>query len=88
MNGLPAWTARAACRDADPRLWFVEPGGRPADRALARLFCRRCPVRPDCLALAMDAEEGLPAHKRHGVFGGLGPTQRYELEQRGRRAAS
>ena len=44
------WTARAACRNADPDALFVQ--GAAQNRA--KLICRGCPVRTECLADALD----------------------------------
>jgi WhiB family redox-sensing transcriptional regulator len=72
----PAWMARAACADA-PRDVFYPPrsAGRGAySQALS--FCGSCEVRDQCLAWALAAEgTGKKAH-RHGMFGGLTPSQR------------
>jgi WhiB family redox-sensing transcriptional regulator len=58
---------RALCRQADPELWFPEPD--EDDRA-AKLICGWCPVRSECLAWAMDANEP------YGIYGGLTPDER------------
>lgn len=73
LTGLrPAeWDTEAACagkatRDADP--WH--PGGDGIDApasAAARLTCQACPVRPQCLALALAS---LPLGDLHGVWAG------------------
>ncbi len=72
------WRDRAACRDADPELFFpvsaIGPGARQI--AEAKAVCARCPVREQCLdyavANALD----------HGVFGGATDTERRELTRR------
>jgi len=69
---------RAACEDHPDRDEIFYPRkGESYDRA--RSLCRRCPVRDACLALAMDAEGGVNAPSRFGMFGGLSPVQRAEL---------
>lgn len=71
--------AFAACRDVDPE-WFF-PMGRPGSPGFERLagparsVCRGCPVRVECLSLALGA--GLD----EGIFGGLDPAQRRALRQ-------
>lgn len=69
------WTARAACQDEDPELFFpiseVGPGARQIERAKA--VCTRCPVRGECLSYAVDS--GLD----HGVFGGTTAVERRGL---------
>lgn len=46
------WSEHAACRDADPNLFFpdLSPGAhfRPIVEPVARQYCGRCPVRDDC----------------------------------------
>jgi WhiB family transcriptional regulator, redox-sensing transcriptional regulator len=44
------WTARAACKGTDPDELFVQ--GAAQNRA--KLICRGCPVRTECLADALD----------------------------------
>src|ERR1700686_948486 len=60
------WTVRAACRGTDPDDLFVE--GAAQNRA--KLICRGCPVRTECLADALD--NGI----EFGVWGGLTERQR------------
>ena len=44
------WTTRAACKGTDPDELFVQ--GAAQNRA--KLLCRGCPVRTECLADALD----------------------------------
>jgi WhiB family redox-sensing transcriptional regulator len=73
----PSWTRDAACRDADPELFFpvsdLGPGARQV--AEAKAVCATCPVREACLAFAL--AEGLDA----GVFGGLTDAERRKLRR-------
>ncbi len=84
-NTMTDWRERAACRDADPELFFpiseVGPGARQV--AAAKAVCARCPVRAQCLRYALD--NGLD----HGVFGGATEVERRELTRtrRAREAA-
>jgi hypothetical protein len=77
-----SWATRAACAGATLDDFFEE---RATAYALA--LCARCPVRSECLAEAMAAEGGANAAGRHGIFGGLGPTERAELRRQARQAA-
>jgi WhiB family transcriptional regulator, redox-sensing transcriptional regulator len=70
------WTARASCTETDPEVFFP-PHGDPATQA--RQICAQCPVRDDCLAYALDADE------RYGIWGGLDPDERRSLHRRQRR---
>ena len=72
------WVVFAACRDADPDLFF--PAGREEElRALA--VCASCPVRSECLDYALEAGE------RFGIWGGLTEKKRRKLSLRMRRSA-
>ncbi|OLF19385.1 WhiB family transcriptional regulator [Actinophytocola xanthii] len=78
------WRYHAACRDADPELFFpvseIGPGARQAEQAKAT--CAGCPVRERCLTFAVD--NGLD----HGVFGGTTERERRELVRRSRHRAA
>ena len=72
------WRHRAACRDADPELFFPVAGSGPvlaAAEARALAWCAVCPVRAQCLAFALDA---LP----YGIAGGMTAEQRRTLHRR------
>jgi WhiB family transcriptional regulator, redox-sensing transcriptional regulator len=47
----PGWHDMAACRYADPALFFPEPGHRDTT-AEARAICARCPVFAPCYGFA------------------------------------
>jgi WhiB family transcriptional regulator, redox-sensing transcriptional regulator len=66
------WTARAACRNADPDALFVQ--GAAQNRA--KLICRGCPVRTECLADALDNRV------EYGVWGGMTERERRALLRR------
>lgn len=63
------WSARGACVSADPDALFVR-GRRQQE---ARLICRDCPVRLECLADALDRRT------EFGVWGGLTERERRAL---------
>ena len=66
------WMARAACRNRDPTLFFpIDEGGATAARAI----CKRCDVRAQCLAYAMENRI------THGVWGGLSELDRGALRR-------
>ena len=73
------WTAQALCVGADPEAFFP-PGDAPA--AEARDICAACPVRGQCLAYAITADE------RFGIWGGLDPRQRRTVRRRLERRGS
>jgi WhiB family redox-sensing transcriptional regulator len=63
------WTTRAACKGTDPDEMFVQ--GAAQNRA--KLICRCCPVRTECLADALD--NGI----EFGVWGGMTERERRAL---------
>lgn len=69
------WDRAAACREADPDLFF--PEGEEAEvlenTAAAKAICRTCPVVHPCLVDALDRDE------RYGVWGGLDENDRDRL---------
>jgi WhiB family transcriptional regulator, redox-sensing transcriptional regulator len=73
------WRLRAACRDADPELFFPDSVKGPALEAVARAkrICAACPVRTYCLDWALSHRADF------GVWGG-----RTEEERRASRLAS
>jgi WhiB family redox-sensing transcriptional regulator len=76
------WRASAACRGAPVEVFFLERGASPAH--LARSYCRRCPVRVECLRYAMDLGSDNVAM---GVWGGVTGRDRRRARQRGLSAA-
>jgi WhiB family transcriptional regulator, redox-sensing transcriptional regulator len=66
------WTSRAACKGADPDALFVQ--GAAQNRA--KLICRGCPVRTECLADALDNRI------EFGVWGGMTERERRALLRR------
>ncbi len=68
------WRAEAACRGADPNIWFPVRG---EDTREAKEVCRDCPVQQACRDYALEVGEAL------GVWGGLSARERDGL--RGRR---
>ena len=82
------WPDQAKCRDSkyDPELWFSEVPGKSRiateHREYAKAICGLCPVRQQCLDLAMAHESGSHWH-RFGIYGGLTPAERARLHGRG-----
>jgi WhiB family redox-sensing transcriptional regulator len=80
----PAELAGAACKGADLGLFFGPDAefvtARQQREAEAKAICGRCPVRPDCLAYALDARED------YGVWGGATEDERRAM-RRQRRAS-
>ena len=70
------WRHRSACLDEDPELFFPIGNTGPAILQIeeAKQVCRRCDVREQCLAWALEAGQD------HGVWGGLSEDERRALE--------
>ena len=79
------WITRAACRDAEPELWF-SPLKAAVDAA--KNVCRACPVRTFCLADVLETEAKMSIHDTWGVAGGLSADQRRALRARTKDAAA
>jgi len=77
--GLPDWRDDAACRNADPELFFPDGDSRSrrAQVKMAKLICRGCPVSATCLSWALDSGQA-------GIWGGLTEDERHRLHRRGR----
>lgn len=69
---LGEWTGQALCTQTDPEIFFPLKG-TPGIKA--RRICAICPVRPECLAYAVVADE------RFGIWGGLNRAERLRLRQ-------
>lgn len=71
------WRTLAACRDADPEIFFpLATAGTDAEKrqtALALAYCGACPVRPECLADALGSDI------KWGVWGGTTEADREAL---------
>lgn len=85
------WREEAACASVDAELFF--PGKDDEEKsaataaawAVARSVCTECPVRRECLDMAMAYETGFGFASRHGMYGGLTPRQRWTLDENIRR---
>ena len=75
----PDWRDAAACRDADPELFFPDGdlGSARAQLKTAKLICRGCPVSATCLSWA------LASGQEAGIWGGLTEDERRGLLRRG-----
>ncbi|EMF31096.1 WhiB-type transcription regulator [Streptomyces gancidicus BKS 13-15] len=82
------WKEDAACRSAEPALFFPKDHGRvaPLVEHEAKTYCARCPVVDACLSHALAWPE------RAGVWGGLSEDERRllrrRIQRRARRAAA
>ena len=66
------WRRLAACRDADPELFFpVSASGPSMDQITqAKAICADCPVRRQCLVFALSTRQ------KHGIWGGMTEQER------------
>lgn len=76
------WRAYAACKHADPELFFPVGDAGPALRQadLAKRVCDGCPVRAACLDWALATGQDI------GVWGGTLPEERRALRAQRARA--
>lgn len=72
-----SWVREAACREADPDLFFPSRG-ETIKISQAKAICRECPVRVACLDYAVEAGE------RFGVWGGTCERERRRIWRRRR----
>ncbi len=77
---VPTWRDIALCREVDPELFFVAPGGNPRP---AKRICAACPVRTACLDEALS----YPGEQDYGIRGGLSRDQRVVLRRSARTAS-
>lgn len=76
----PGWQDKAACKGVPHEVFFPDnPGGKEYVYNQARAFCDNCSVREQCLAFALEFEQG--KRDRFGMFGGLSPRQRSLLDK-------
>lgn len=73
LTGPDDWRSAAACRSADPELFFPVSDFGPSlvQATEAKAICARCPVRRQCLAFA------LRTRQVHGIWGGLTERERH-----------
>jgi WhiB family redox-sensing transcriptional regulator len=79
-----SWRDRAACRHADPELFFAPDDeteqARAAREAAAKAVCSDCPVVSDC------GDFALGRRAKTGIWGALTERERENLLRRIRRA--
>jgi len=72
------WRSVAACRSADPDLFFpISDSGPAVEQAVtAKAICATCRVRHECLAFA------LRTGQVHGIWGGTTEDERAAVRRR------
>lgn len=83
LTNLPAWSEQAACRTADPELFFTADGERGSQArrdstTTAKAVCATCQVRAECLTYAISPG----TRQDYGVWGGLDQDERASLVRR------
>jgi hypothetical protein len=78
------WQVGECLLDPSAPAVFEAVEGNPYATAVAKSICAACPVwvRALCLAEEMEAEHGQPAEFRWGIYGGLDPRERTELDRK------
>lgn len=67
----------AACVDEDPNIFVADEFDKYPNVDQAKVICRRCPERDDCLAYAL-------AHGEPNIWGGTTPKERSAMLRRDR----
>jgi WhiB family transcriptional regulator, redox-sensing transcriptional regulator len=79
VGGAGDWRRLAACRSADPDLFFPVTGGGWAGQVeKAKVLCGACQVRRECLQYAITGDEA------YGVWGGMTEDERRRASRLGR----
>ena len=84
MRELNNWRHLAACRGADPDIFFPPSEDNPKDRRRLDMYnaaleiCADCPVRNACLEAALSVPQ---ADDGYGVFGGMTPEARRNMRK-------
>lgn len=78
---IEEWWRAAACRDAEPELFFpisTAPASRKHVKR-AKHICALCPVQSECLSYALDHRQ------EQGIWGGLTEEERRRIPRYGMR---
>lgn len=72
---MAAWQERAHCVGSG--VDFFDK----TNKAPALSLCAVCPVKRECLQLALDGEGDAPARRRYGIFGGTTGDERARIHR-------
>lgn len=78
---VPVWFEDAPCRGVDSAIFYPEWGRGAGAYKEAKSYCEPCPYRSACLEWALDYEGDAGKERRHGMFGGLTPSQRADMRR-------
>ena len=88
MSGSVDWATDALCAQVAALttlfdMWYTDPegAGTGMEMRTAIRICGDCPVQTQCLHAAMRLEQGMGLKSRFGIWGGLTPTQRANLDR-------
>lgn len=70
----PTWLDQRACADVPTNLFFPAKGDNSSVKA-AKAICASCPVKAECLQMAMDNVE------RFGIWGGTSERERRRMRR-------
>lgn len=78
MMLIDEWWSVAACKDAEPELFFPISATAASSQVVkrAKLICASCPVRAACLSYALDHRQ------EQGIWGGLTEEERRRIPRR------
>jgi len=78
---IDEWWRAAACRDAEPELFFPISAAAASNPRVRRAkhICAPCPVRSQCLNYALDHRQ------EQGIWGGLTEEERRRIPRYGMR---
>lgn len=71
---IPEWMTRASCAEIPADLWYPEKGANQYVSNV-KAVCGRCPVKRQCLDLALANGEN------EGIWGGLTVKERRQLRR-------
>jgi hypothetical protein len=72
VGARPAWQRKASCRGTDSAAWFPSRGDVTT---AAKALCAGCPVRPECIAYALDDPRLI------GIWGGTSVRDRQRMRR-------
>lgn len=75
------WKEQAVCATVGAEMFFPpdedsQGGVVPSLYRQAKRICNTCPVRAECLEYILAREGTVQVAQRHGVWGGLTPSER------------
>lgn len=76
MHADTSWIGLGACQTAEPEIFFPIGEGSPHRNDAALRYCRRCPVREECLHYALRVPH------THGIWGGTDEEERRMIRMR------